>query len=72
MAVAVLDRSIRKTTVTLGGMTACGVGELDEWAIPSTARFQCQEWFQPWIDAQISAADEQTLLAYAQYFWFGH
>jgi hypothetical protein len=45
-----------------GGPSAHIIGDLDEWAEPSTARFQYQDWFRPWTDAHISSADEQTLL----------
>lgn len=55
-----------------GGPASRIVGELDEYCCPITARFEYQDWFKPWTVANtLSEKEEQTLLEYAQQFWFG-
>lgn len=53
-----------------GGPAARIVGELDQHAQPETATFQYQDWFKPWTDAWVSAEDADTLLEFAQQFYF--
>lgn len=53
-----------------GGPAARIVGELDEHCQPESATFQYQDWFKPWTDARVSDEAEETLLKYAQEFYF--
>ena len=55
--------------LSTGGPASRIVGELNKWSEPGTARLEVQDWFQPWIE--YTQADEDTLLAYAQCFYFG-
>ena len=53
-----------------GGPASRIIGELNEGSI-ITARFQYQDWFKPWTDAQLlTDAEEATLLEWAQQFYF--
>jgi len=44
-------------------------GELDEYLQPSRAWLECQDWGTPWT--QVFDVEQDTLLAYAQCFYFG-
>lgn len=54
--------------VTLGGGGPAMriVGELEDGS-PSTARYQFQDWFKPWTDAELSEKESAILLQ-----WVGH
>ena len=54
-----------------GGPAAQIVGELDEYRQPTNAKYQYQDWFKPWTDAQLTDEEEKTLLEYANQFYFG-
>lgn len=56
-------------SLSTGGPASRVVGELNKWSEPETARLEVQDWFQPWTE--YTQADEDTLLAYAQCFYFG-
>ena len=43
--------------------------DIDRWQQPETARLEYQDWFTPWTEYY--QADENTLLEYAQCFYFG-
>lgn len=58
--------------ITTGGPAARIIGELDSYGQPETARFEYQDWFQPWTDVPVTdEKDRETLLTYARCFWFG-
>jgi len=52
-----------------GGPAARIVGELSQWKQPVSATLQVQDWGAPWTDYR--EADEDTLLKYADVFYFG-
>lgn len=54
-----------------GGPASRIIGELSEYGTPETARFEYQDWFKQWTEAHLSKADQETLLEYANQFWFG-
>lgn len=58
-----------KILLCTGGPAVQIVGELDEYKQPTSARIQYQDWFTNWTDYH--DADEETLLYYAQQFYFG-
>lgn len=53
-----------------GGPASRIIGEL-EAGEPTSARFEHQDWFQPWTRAWVSQEDEDTMLEYARQFYFG-
>ena len=53
-----------------GGPAVRIIGKLDEHGQPKTARLQYQDWFTPWVDADINSTDEEMLLDYAREFYF--
>lgn len=57
--------------LTTGGPAARVIGELDEYGLPENARFEYQDWFQPWTDVPLKLEDSAVLLRYAQQFYFG-
>jgi hypothetical protein len=55
-----------------GGPAARIRGELNQYCEPTTAVYEYQDWFKPWTAAKTETVeDDQTLLEYAQQFWFG-
>lgn len=54
-----------------GGPAVRIVGELDSMGEPTTAELEHQDWFTPWTRCQLNAVQAETLLTYAQYFYFG-
>lgn len=54
-----------------GGPAARIVGELDGFKQPSSAHFEYQDWGKPWTKALLSGEEEDTLLEYARFFYFG-
>jgi hypothetical protein len=55
--------------LSTGGPALRIVGNLDEHREPTEARMQWQDWGTPWTTYH--QADEDTLLAYAQNFYWG-
>ena len=53
-----------------GGPAMRIIGELNEYDQPDTAKYQFQDWFTPWTTAEITEEQEQTLIQYANYFYF--
>jgi len=53
-----------------GGPSVQIVGTLDDHNQPDSARLQHQDWFTPWIDYPLTDEEEQTLIKYAQQFYF--
>ena len=56
--------------LSTGGPATRIIGELDEHGQPTTATFQFQDWFLPWTEAQLSQEEKQTLIKYAEFFYF--
>ncbi len=54
-----------------GGPAVQIIGSLDEHGEPETAEIQYQDWFTPWIDYTTDEEEDQSLLTYAQQFYFG-
>ena len=55
-----------------GGPASRIRGELNQYLQPTTAVFEYQDWFKPWTEADnLSNEEEETLLEFAQQFWFG-
>jgi len=54
-----------------GGPASRIVGTLSEYAEPDSARFEYQDWFQPWTEARLSEEQNATLLEFACHFYFG-
>ncbi|GAI79740.1 unnamed protein product [marine sediment metagenome] len=55
-----------------GGPACRIIGDLDGFQQPDTAKLEYQDWFTPWAgyhDATLE--DGETLLSYAQQFYFG-
>lgn len=57
--------------ITTGGPAARIIGELDGYQQPKTARFEYQDWFTPWTEANTQSSDDAVMLKYAQQFYFG-
>lgn len=55
--------------LSTGGPATRIVGDLDQYAQPSSAFLQAQDWFTPWEEYR--GADESILLDYASRFYFG-
>jgi hypothetical protein len=53
-----------------GGPAARIVGGLERGQ-PTTARFEYQDWFKPWTEAQTTSEQNSTMLEWAQVFYFG-
>jgi hypothetical protein len=52
-----------------GGPSVRIYGKLDQYAEPSTAELQGQDWYKPWM--RTPNQDPEEILAFAQMFWFG-
>lgn len=57
--------------IVWGGPAVQIVGELSEHAEPSTAVLQFQDWGTLWESYPTTTEEEQTLLEFAQRFYFG-
>ena len=55
--------------LSTGGPASRIIGDLDQWKQPTSATLQVQDWGTPWTDYR--EADEDTLLQYADCFYFG-
>ena len=53
-----------------GGPASQIVGELERGE-PFSARLEYQDWFTPWQELAVSAAEKDTLLSFARHFYFG-
>lgn len=56
-------------TLSTSGPAVRIIGDLDQWKQPCSAILQVQDWGTPWTDYR--EADEDTLLQYANCFYFG-
>jgi hypothetical protein len=54
-----------------GGPASRITGDLDKYNQPESARFEYQDWFKPWTPAQTTSEQDETMLEYAQHFYFG-
>ena len=54
-----------------GGPACRIIGTLGQYAEPDTARLEYQDWFTPWTDYPLDSTEEETVLTYAQQFYFG-
>ena len=46
------------------------VGTLDDANAPDSAKLQYQDWFTEWTNYPLTDAEEETLIKYAQQFYF--
>jgi hypothetical protein len=56
--------------LTTGGPAARIMGELCDGQ-PYRAWFEYQDWFKPWTEVIVDHEDHETMLEYAQRFYFG-
>lgn len=54
-----------------GGPAVRIMGELDEFGQPDRAWLEYQDWGTPWTERINSAGEMETLIAYAECFYFG-
>ena len=55
-----------------GGPAVRIIGDLDEYTEPAIfARLEYQDWETPWTPYPLSSDEEETLVSYAQQFYFG-
>jgi hypothetical protein len=59
-----------KILLCWGGPAVQIVGTLNEYNQPASARLQYQDWFTEWMDYQMTDEEAQTLLTFAQQFYF--
>jgi len=67
------DEAPTEYTILLctGGPAVRIIGELDEHGQPETATIEYQDWFTPWERyGDISDEEDETLLTYAQQFYY--
>jgi hypothetical protein len=60
--------------LTTGGPALRIIGDLDEHMTPCSAKLQWQDWGTPWTTIWSKdnvSIDEDMLLTYARYFWYG-
>lgn len=60
-----------KILLCTGGPAVRITGELDENIQPIDAKLEYQDWGTPWTEYQLIPEYSETLLAYAQQFYFG-
>ena len=53
-----------------GGPAVRIIGTLDEHNQPETAELQYQDWGTPWTEYTLTKKQTETLIEYAQYFYF--
>src|SRR5207253_7861169 len=59
-----------KILLCWGGPSVQIVGTLDADNQPDSATLQYQDWFTLWLNYPLTDAEEQTILTYAQQFYF--
>ena len=59
-----------KILLCWGGPSVQIVGMLDDANQPYSARLQYQDWFTEWTNYPLMDAEEETLIKYAQQFYF--
>lgn len=66
------DNEAVEYLITLGGGGPASriVGELDRGQ-PTSAKYEFQDWFKPWTEADTTAEQDETLLEWVGYLYFG-
>ena len=59
-----------KILLCWGGPSVQIIGTLDAYNQPDSATLQYQDWFTEWMDYPLTDEEEETLLTYAQQFYF--
>src|SRR5439155_17135058 len=59
-----------KILLCWGGPAVQIVGTLDNFNQPDSAKLQYQDWFAEWMDYPLTQEEEETLVKYAQQFYF--
>jgi hypothetical protein len=59
-----------KILLCWGGPAVQIVGTLDQHNQPDSAQLQYQDWFTEWMNYPLTDDDQQTLITYAQQFYF--
>ena len=59
-----------KILLCWGGPAVQIVGTLDAYNRPDSAKLQYQDWFTEWTDYPLTKAEEETVVKYAQQFYF--
>ena len=59
-----------KILLCWGGPAVQIIGELDDSNQPESATLQYCDWFTEWTNYPLTDAEEQTVITYAQQFWF--
>lgn len=60
--------------LTTGGPALRIIGDLDNYCQPESAELEWQDWGTPWTtiwNHEETSIDEDVLLQYASYFWYG-
>ena len=57
--------------LSTGGPASRIVGDLSEYGEPENARLQVQDWFTPWTDVNTTTEQDDKLLEYCLFFYFG-
>jgi hypothetical protein len=59
-----------KILLCWGGPAVQIIGTLDAYNQPDSATLQYQDWFTEWMDYPLTQEDEETVIKYAQQFYF--
>ena len=59
-----------KILLCWGGPAVQIIGTLDDSNQPDSARLQYQDWFTEWMDYPLTDAEAETLVKYAQQFYY--
>ena len=59
-----------KILLCWGGPAVQIVGTLDAYNRPDSAKLQYQDWFTTWLDYPLTKAEVETVVKYAQQFYF--
>lgn len=57
--------------LTTGGPAVRIRGSLDEYGEPRSAFLQAQDWFTDWMTMNLTEAEQQDVLTYARWFYYG-
>jgi hypothetical protein len=58
--------------LSTGGPASRIIGDLDEYSMVTSARFEFQDWFKPWTPARnLSVEQDAAILEFAEQFYFG-
>jgi hypothetical protein len=59
-----------KILLCWGGPAVQIIGTLDDYNQPDSAQLQYQDWFTEWMDYPLTEEEEETVITYAQQFYF--